>query len=109
MNTTGFHCPWDSGQIGFIVAFREGIQRFQPSWRRITKKRREIILEWLRGEVETYSAYANGETYGFQVVRLADPEDPESGEIMDSCWGYYGDDGVQAIREDNPEFTEEIA
>lgn len=109
MNTTGFRCPWDSGQIGYIVAFREDVRNIQPSWKRITKKRREIIREWLRGEVETYSAYMSGETYGFQVVELADPEDPESGEIADSCWGYYGDDGIQAIREEYPEFTEEIA
>ena len=109
MNTTGFHCPRDSGQIGYIVAFREDVRDIQPAWKHITKKRRETILKWLRGEVETYSAYLNGEVYGFQIVELADPDDPESGEIADSCWGYYGDDGIQAIREDYPEFTEEIA
>lgn len=109
MNTTGFSCPWDSGQIGYIVALREDVKAIQPSWKIITEKRREIILEWLRGEVETYSAYMSGEVYGFQIVELSDPDDPDSGEIADSCWGYYGDDGIKAIREDHPEFKEEIA
>ena len=109
MNTTGFYCPWDSGQIGYIVALRDDVKAIQPSWKIITKKRREIILEWLRGEVETYSAYMSGDVYGFQIVELSDPDDPDSGEIADSCWGYYGDDGLNAIREEYPEFTEEIA
>jgi hypothetical protein len=72
-------------------------------------KRRESILKWLRGEVETYSAYMSGEVYGFQITENADPDDPERGDIIDSCWGYYGDDGIKAIREEYPEFTEELA
>lgn len=110
MNTTGFSCPWDSGRIGWIVCTRESLRRIGfDSWKRITKKRRKAILEWLRREVETYSAYMSGEVYGFQITENADPDDPERGEIVDSCWGYYGDDGIQAIREEYPEFTEEIA
>lgn len=109
MNTTGFSCPWDSGQIGWIVCTRESLRRVGfSSWKRITKKRRETVLEWLRGEVETYSAYMSGETYGFKVFE-ANPDGVEDDEEIDSCWGYYGDDGVQAIREEHPEFTEEIA
>ena len=110
MNTTGFTCPWDSGQIGWIVCTRESLRRIGfGGWKHITKKRRETILEWLRGEVETYSAYMSGDTYGFQIIENADPDDPESGNEIDSCWGYYGDDGIQAIRDEYPEFTEEIA
>lgn len=109
MNTTGFSCPWDSGQIGWIVATRESLRRIGfGSWKRITKKRRETILEWLRGEVETYSAYMSGETYGFKVFE-ANPDGEDDDNEIDSCWGYYGDDGIQAIREEYPEFTEEIA
>jgi hypothetical protein len=109
MNTTGFSCPWDSGQIGWIIAFKDTIKSLFPSWKISTQKRRESILEWLRGEVETYSAYMSGEVYGFQITENADPDDPERGDIIDSCWGYYGDDGIKAIREEYPEFKEELA
>lgn len=27
LNTTGFSCPWDSGQVGWIVATREALKR----------------------------------------------------------------------------------
>ena len=101
-NTTGFGCPWDSGQIGWIVCTREGLRQAGFDWKRITRKRREKIFEWLQGEVDTYSAYASGETYGFTV-------ETAEGDQTDSCFGYYGDDGLQAIMEDNPGFTEEIA
>ena len=109
MNTTGFSCPWDSGQVGWIVCTRESLRRIGfAGWKRITKKRRETVLEWLRREVETYSAYMSGETYGFRVFE-ANPDGEDDDNGIDSCWGYYGDDGIQAIRDEYPEFTEEIA
>lgn len=103
MNTTGFSCPWDSGQIGWIVCTREGLRRAgYGSWKRITKKRRELIESWLRDEVATYSAYMSGDVYGYVVKDAA-------GETQESVWGFYGDEGLQAIRDEYPEFTEEIA
>ncbi len=27
MNTTGFHCPWDSGQVGYIYVMPEDIRK----------------------------------------------------------------------------------
>lgn len=102
MNTTGFSCPWDSGQIGWIVATRENLRRAWITWSRITEKRRECLRRLLRGEVETYSAYVSGEVYGFIVENAA-------GDELDSCYGYYGGSGLETIRADHPEFTEEIA
>jgi hypothetical protein len=39
----------------------------------------------MAGEVETYSQWANGEVYGYDV------QDKE-GNSLDSCWGFYGID-----------------
>ena len=39
-----------------------------------------------KGEIETFLAWAEGEVYGYIV-------EDEDGEHLDSCWGYYGDDG----------------
>jgi hypothetical protein len=95
MNTTGFSCPWDSGQVGFIYVTLEKI-REEYKWKRITKKRREQIVKYLTGEVETYDMYLRGEVYGFNITR----EDEDGEEVdIDSCWGFFGDD---------PYMTEEV-
>jgi hypothetical protein len=45
-------------------------------------------LYWARraaqGEIDVYLAWANGEVYGYRVT------DNETGEELDSCWGFYG-------------------
>lgn len=100
-NTTGFGCPWDSGQVGYIVVSKAEVRR---AWgvKRITARIRENVLHGLRGEVAEYGAYRNGEVYYYIIKDLL-------GEETDRCGGYYGDDGMNAILEDHPEFTEEIA
>ena len=44
----------------------------------------------MKGEVETYSQWANGEVYGFRLIKV-DEYNKEIEEI-DSCWGFYGSD-----------------
>lgn len=77
------HARWDSGQVGFVVVTRDRVLKNQPSWKRITKERKEKLKEWVRGEVNLYDKYLRGECYGYIS------EDP-SGEQIDSCWGFYG-------------------
>jgi len=83
MRTTPFSCPWDSGQVGVIFVEKNKV-REEYGWKVITAKRKEKILERLKGEVETYDQYLRGEVYGFR--KLVD------GEEVDSCWGFYGSD-----------------
>lgn len=101
MNTTGFQCPWDSGQVGFIYVSKEDIRkemaRPKPlkkgqvnpdlaSIKRVTKKDIERVRECLKGEVETYDQYLTGEVYGYSIVKSG-----EESDFVDSCWGFYGD------------------
>lgn len=96
MNTTGFSCPWDSGQVGYIYVSLEKV-REEYKWKRITKKRREHIEKYLTGEVETYDMFLRGDVYGFNITR----EDEDGEEVdIDSCWGFYGGD--------DPYMTEEV-
>jgi hypothetical protein len=81
MNTTGFACRWDSGQVGFIYATKEKI-RAEYGWKRLTKKRLQQIQDILDGEVKTYDQYLTGDVYGYTIEK--------NGEHIDSCWGYYG-------------------
>lgn len=83
MNTTGFHCPWDSGQVGYIYVTKKSI-REEFGWKRISKKRYRQVEEILEAEVKIYDHYISGEVYGFILE--------EDGEEVDSCWGFYGPD-----------------
>lgn len=82
MNTTGFSCPWDSGQVGAIVVSKEKVRK-EYGWKVVTKKRIEKIREYLINEVSTYDQYLRGDVYGY-IVESA------NGENLDSCWGFYG-------------------
>jgi len=75
------HAEWDSGRVGFIIATRERIKEFR-GWDRLTAPRLVKIQASLANEIESYSKYLNGEAYGFQI------EDPGTGDIIESCWGY---------------------
>lgn len=82
MNTTGFHCPWDSGQVGFVCATLETIRK-EYDVRRVTAALREKVAQVLKQEVDTYGDYLSGNVYGY-VVEKGDDE-------IDSCWGFIGD------------------
>lgn len=82
MNTTGFSCPWDSGQVGYIYVTYEKIREYL-NCKHITKKKIGQVEKILKNEVEVYNDYIMGNVYGYVVKR-------NGGEI-DSCWGFIGD------------------
>lgn len=80
--TGQFADPFDSGKLGFIYASKEMIrEHFQKKV--CTKKMMEKALEILHSEVETYDQYLLGDVYGYVIK-------DEAGEVVDSCWGFYG-------------------
>jgi len=84
MNTTGFHCPWDSGQVGFVFISKEKM-REEYSYKRVSQKLIKRVTEYLVNEIATYDQYLTGDVYGFRIT------DTETEEEVDSCWGFYGD------------------
>lgn len=86
MNTTGFGCPWDSGQVGWIYISKEKM-RSEYGYKRISKKLIERVRQYLINEVGTYDQYLMGEIYGFRITK--------DDEEVDSCWGYYGLDACR--------------
>jgi hypothetical protein len=64
-----FDCPFDSGQVGFIVS-DEGTP--------------EEAYMHATSELKTYGDYANGDVYGVRVF--------EDTEMIDFQYGYYGCD-----------------
>jgi hypothetical protein len=83
INTTGFSCMWDSGQIGVIYCTKkDAVKEFGKKV--CTQEVRDKALKCLQGEISDLNAYVSGEVYGYRVL------DPD-GEEVTSCWGYYGD------------------
>jgi hypothetical protein len=103
MNTGGFACGWDSGQVGYIFISRK---KAVEEWGKVrcTKKVVELAVNYLKGEVETYDQYLTGAIYGKRVLGLLEDVNEEAGdnpqdeewddkrEEIDSCWGFFGHD-----------------
>ncbi|WP_306006610.1 hypothetical protein [Aquicoccus porphyridii] len=82
MNTIGFHCPWDSGQVGYVYVTLEAI-RTEFGVKRVTKALREKAEDILRAEIVSYDAYLGGRVFGYVIK--------QDGEEVDACWGFVGD------------------
>lgn len=95
MDTSGFSCPWDSGQVGFIYIDIIDAKR-EMRWEKLSPQRRQQLIKQLMGEVEVYDQFITGDVWGFEVVREARSiEDDDRWvkiEELDSCWGFFGDD-----------------
>lgn len=66
-----FTCPWDSGQVGFVLVSKR---------RGLTGK---AAREMARTYVESWHQYVSGDVWGYTITDA-------DGEQADSCWGIYG-------------------
>ena len=62
MNTTGFSCNWDSGQVGWTFVSKKKV-REEYGVKKITQSLIDKVTEVLVGEVRTYDMYLTGELY----------------------------------------------
>lgn len=93
ISTSPFSCPWDSGQVGWIYATKETLDKETFDIDHATK--------YLIGEVETYDQYLTGQVYGYEV-------EDEDGNFLASCWGFYGEeDAIQEARADADGYANE--
>ena len=93
-----FNCPWDSGWIGFILISREDALKAYSA-KRLTEKIKDRCERILVSEFNTYNEYLQGEVYGYSV-RDGD------GDIVDSCSGFYGDEGYKECLADGIRLAE---
>ena len=97
MRTTPFSCPWDSGQVGWIYASKEtAINEFgdpESDGEKLVISPEVMVLAVarLKKEVETYSAFLQGQVYGYHAIRKV--KCPTCGyerkDSLSSCYGYY--------------------
>lgn len=94
ISSVPFSCKWDSCLFGMVATSIEKVKR-EYGWKILTSARRKSIEQCLQQEIDTYNKYLQGEVYGYQIV---DNEE----DVIESCWGFYGDDGLDEIREECP-------
>lgn len=100
-STGPFGDPWDSGQVGYIVAMRKDVEKEWGKDKADTKEVRDLVWQNMQGEVEALSQWANGEVYGFVIT------DDDTDEEIDSCWGFFGDDGLEEIKAEFDGYVED--
>lgn len=88
VNTTGFSCPWDSGQVGYCWCSRDDAEEA------LGTRDREAAYRFLRETVQLLDDYLTGNVYGYVVL------DPQTSATIDSCWGYFGDPEVSGLLDD---------
>jgi len=84
INTTGFSCNFDSGQVGFIFIDQAGcdLVGYDEDWLKTGyngKTGTEALEEVMRSDVEIYDNYISGQVYSFEVCD-------------ESCGGFFGYD-----------------
>lgn len=73
--------PWDSGQVGLIVASPDAIRKTYAV-KRLTKKVLEKVKKDLKTEVRVYDNFLTGQHWGY-IVGYDNHTD-------DSCTGFFG-------------------
>lgn len=91
MSTSGFPCAWDSGQVGIIYVTPE---RIRKEYGDDSSESREKAESCLKSEVKVYDWYITGNVWGFQIEKVTpcDSCGHPDVEVIDSCWGFLGDD-----------------
>lgn len=74
------HAEWDSGQVGWIYATPQDIQK---EYGDLSTESMEKAENLLKSEVNTYNYYLTNQCYGFRLYK--------NGEEEDSCWGFLGE------------------
>lgn len=88
--TTPFGCRWDSGLSGFTYVKRtDYIEDFGAK----KNVKNSVIEDHLKSNLKTFDTWLRGEVYRFSI------EDVETGDTLDSCSGFYGDDYAESMVE----------
>jgi hypothetical protein len=81
MSTAPFSCPWDSGQVGYIICTMARY-KMMTGRKAINKALKDRLVQSLQNEVKEYDHYLTGEVYDLEIL--------EDGEVTDSVGGFYG-------------------
>lgn len=91
IKTSPFGCSWDSGLLGFIVAFRQDVIKEYDVKTRISAKVKKTVTKVLESEISILNQFISNDVYSFDLIDL------KTGETIDSCGGFYGDSADNGI------------
>ncbi len=114
INTSGYSCPWDSGQLGLIYVSKEKVRQ-EYGIKRVTRFWEEKIKGYLALEVKTFDEFLTGQVYGYRIFEVPEGVDPEELsdeeveelEEVDSLWGIYGEDYAEQAAKESVAYFEE--
>lgn len=87
INTTGFTCKWDSGQIGWVYINKKKITELdciKPATKTF-KEYKEWLKQQILIEINLYNQYLTGDCYCYEIY-------DENNNYVDGCGGFYGTD-----------------
>ena len=107
MSTTPFSSQWDSGQVGWIYAYKTALKDFQGVYED-NHFNADKAYEVLKNEVKTYDQYLTGQVYGYVLEKRESCPccNHVAYDDVDSCWGIYDDledDATNVIKDMLPE------
>ena len=77
---------WDWGMLGYIYVTKEDVRK-EYGVKRVTRKILDQVTKLLLTEVEEYDHYLTGNVYGYEITKDVKPQ---GGDVIDSCWGFFG-------------------
>ena len=84
---------FDYSNNGFYIVTDKTVKEYgTDNTNKNTAKQAKVFERIIKGELDIYNHYINGEVYGFTLY-------DEQGEVSDSCWGFYD---IEDIREHLP-------
>jgi hypothetical protein len=89
ISTSSFSCRWDSGQIGFIFVSKHTIKK-----EGIDETK---VIEYLKGEVETYDKYLTGENYRYTIYEIETCSlGHEHKNVVECCGSYLSEEECES-------------
>jgi hypothetical protein len=76
---------WDWGMVGYIYVTKADTRK-EYGVKRVTRKTLNKVTKLLQAEVEEYDHYLTGNVYGYEITK----GERQAGEVIDSCWGFFG-------------------
>lgn len=95
---------FDTVRVAGLIAFKDDKHKqefleWMPEAAKLSYDRyREYLIGVCESVVEEYTAWGNGDCYGYEVLEW-DPEVEEYSIEVDSCWGFIGDYVYEAVKE----------
>ena len=80
INTTGFHCPWDSGQVGRIYMTYQDIKE-QFDCKSVTETVLKKAYNSMKDSVKLQNDYVSGDVFEYNIL---------GSFSQSSCCGFYG-------------------